>query len=378
MRAEDAFTALFEVVGVVFHEAHAAGESGRHDLRGAEERGGLPVAFRAEAVALFHEALAGEAGELVEAVEVLERGGEGGEIAVLEERAEADLLLGGGEERLLFGRALLRHGVEVEILLDEAFCFLVGHGVDELQHVRHGIAVAGVAELDLGGDLVAFGHGHFAHVVADAGDLHGLGIGPCGGDARPHADLVLDERIGVVAVDDLAVEAETGADEAELAVAVGGLVQVHEVHVDGGPRNVAVALGVQVEHGLVEDLQTVDPHLGGGERVHPADDADALRVGVGLLHGGDDFLVQLDRGDPFDVHGDRLGGVQGLHDFLGVVGDLLQGLGAVEVLAAGNEPDTVLFEINFGHNRHPFRVYGCNVFESGNLSDAGPWGSRAP
>ena len=138
--------------------------------------------------------------------EVLERGGEGGEIAVLEERAEADLLLGGGEEGLLLGGAFLRHGVEVEILLDELFGFLVGDGVDELQDVRHGIAVAGVAELDLGGDLVAFGHGHFAHVVADAGDLHGLGIGPCGGDARPHADLMLDDGVGVEAVDDLAVE----------------------------------------------------------------------------------------------------------------------------------------------------------------------------
>ena len=41
-----------------------------------------------------------------------------------------------------------------------------------------------------------------------------------------------------------------GCHEAELAVAMGRLVEVHEIHVDIGPRDVAVVLGVQVQERL--------------------------------------------------------------------------------------------------------------------------------
>ena len=42
----------------------AAGQAGAHDLGDAHEHGGLPVALGAEAVAVGHEALHGEAGQL--------------------------------------------------------------------------------------------------------------------------------------------------------------------------------------------------------------------------------------------------------------------------------------------------------------------------
>ena len=57
----------------------------------ADEGGGLPVALGAEAVAVGHQALDGEARELLEAVQVLEGVGEGGEAALLEEGAQAHL-----------------------------------------------------------------------------------------------------------------------------------------------------------------------------------------------------------------------------------------------------------------------------------------------
>ena len=71
----------------------------------------------------------------------------------------------------------------------------------------------------------------------------------------------------------LAAQTHAGADVSELAVAMCALVEVHEVHVDVVPWNLLVVLCVEVEKGLLEVLKTADPHLCGGEGVHPGDDA---------------------------------------------------------------------------------------------------------
>lgn len=55
--------------------------------------------------------------------------------------------------------------------------------------------------------------------------------------------------------DRLAAQAGAVRSVCELAVAVGGLVQVHEVHVDLRPREIAVELCMQVEQGLLEEAQ---------------------------------------------------------------------------------------------------------------------------
>jgi hypothetical protein len=47
-----------------------------------------------------------------------------------------------------------------------------------------------------------------------------------------------------------ALYSHPGCHETELPAAVGGLVQVHEVHVNGVPGDVPVELGVQVHKGL--------------------------------------------------------------------------------------------------------------------------------
>ena len=46
-----------EMIGVILHERRAALEAARHDFHRAEQRGGLPVAFGAEAVTIGHQAL---------------------------------------------------------------------------------------------------------------------------------------------------------------------------------------------------------------------------------------------------------------------------------------------------------------------------------
>ena len=64
-------------------------------LRQAHQRGGLPVAFGAEAVAFGHQPLAGEPRELLEPVQILESRREGTEATGLEERSHGDLLTRG-------------------------------------------------------------------------------------------------------------------------------------------------------------------------------------------------------------------------------------------------------------------------------------------
>lgn len=52
--------------------------------------------------------------------------------------------------------------------------------------------------------------------------------------------------------DDFAGNAETGSDMAVFSVTVGGLVQVHEVHVHRFPRNIAVKLRMQMKQRLLQ------------------------------------------------------------------------------------------------------------------------------
>ena len=99
---------------------------------------------------------------------------------------------------------------------------------------------------------------------------------------------VRDGRVAHVPGDGLAGHAQAGRDVAELAVAVRGLVEVHEVEVDGVPRQLDVGLRVQVQQRRAQRVEAGDPHLGRRERVHPGDHADDRVVGVGLERGAAD------------------------------------------------------------------------------------------
>ena len=121
-------------------------------------------------------------------------------------------------------------------------------------------AVDGHAEPDLGLDLVALGVGNVTHVVAEAGHAQVLRLVPSAGRPSPGADPGGDPWILPVADDGLAGDPEASLDEPELAVTVGGLVEIHEVHVDLRPRQVAIELRVQVEQRNLERAEAGDPH----------------------------------------------------------------------------------------------------------------------
>ena len=317
-------------------------------LRGSNEGGRLPIPLTAEAVPVGHEPLRGDAGQLLEAVQVLERVGEADERPGFEERPQAQLDPGGVPQRLVPGGPLPQFGrdrVLLGVLAAEAVDGRVARLVDVLDEVADGVRVDGVAELRLGRDLVAVGDGDEPHVVAEPGEVRPLAVVPGAGGPHPGADPALDLGVGPVADDDLAAEPQPGVQVPGLPVAVGGLVQVHEVHVDLGPRQVAVELRVQVQDRLGQGRQPADPHLGRRERVHPQDDAAA---------GGRRRRLQAERADLLRPRDDRLEHdrgrelarcVQPGHHLLRVRRHLFQRGLAVQVLAAGHVPELDRFQV---------------------------------
>jgi hypothetical protein len=96
---------------------------------------------------------------------------------------------------------------------------------------------------------------------------------------------------------------------------------------------------VKVADWLLKLAQSDDPHLGGREGVHPADDADAVGITVRLNADGGDFIGSLDAGFEDEFHWQAGFRIETFGDFLAIGIDLTEGFRTVEVLASGDEPD---------------------------------------
>ena len=339
VRAQAVLLALDQMVGVVLHEGGAAGLALAHGLEDGGHGGHLPVALAAVAVAQRHQVLAGQTRQLLHAVEVLEGVGEGLAALGVQHLLHGDLLarlIAHGFE--VVGRKVVGGAVEVHQLGD----LHVGDGVHGLHQRAHGPGVDLPAQLGLHLDLVALGHSHLAHVVAKAHHLELLGERHAHRGAHPVAQLPEDLLVLPVARDHLARHAQAGGDEPVLAVAVGGLVEVHEVHVDLLVGDLAVVLGGEVAVGLLQVHKAVDPHLGGAEGVAPGDDARAGRLIVGLAHHVGDLLLRLGGHLVDHLAGELSGRVHPVGHLGGAAGDGFQHFGAIEELAADHKPEFIL------------------------------------
>jgi hypothetical protein len=69
--------------------------------------------------------------------------------------------------------------------------------------------------------------------------------------------------------DNFPLQAHAAANEAELPVAMGRLVEVHEIHVNLRPGQVAVILCMQVDERFAQSAQTGNPHFCRGKGMHP-------------------------------------------------------------------------------------------------------------
>src|SRR5262245_9505441 len=119
--------------------------------------------------------------------------------------------------------------------------------------------------------LVPFSDCHLAHVIPEPAESCGLPIMPGRSCARPDADLRLYLPILPVPHNNLPIESHSAHDESVFTVAVRGLIQIHEIHVNGGPGYIAMMLGVQMEQRLSEKFEAVDPHFGRRKRMTPRD-----------------------------------------------------------------------------------------------------------
>ena len=297
---------------------------------------------RAEAVAVGHQALHGDAGELAEPGEVLERVGERVRADLVEERPQAELDARGLAERVVPRLPPSELGNDVVLVLvdlhEEIDVGVLDAG-SVLDQLADAVPVHGEAQADLGLHLVALGDRDVAHVVAEAGDAQPLGVVPAARRAGPGADAPLDPGVVPMPDDGLPPVAQSRREVAELAVAVRRLVQVHEVHVDLRPRQLEVVLRVQVQQRLRQGPQPGDPHLGRRERVHPRDDPDAARVRVRLQADPLDGLRR--RQHRLGRHAHRDGRrIREPSDDLGrLLLDRPKRILPIQALAPGQEPD---------------------------------------
>jgi hypothetical protein len=159
------------------------------------------------------------------------------------------LNLGSIEQRSMFASALTeRLGDRVGLIVigREMLDFGVGHGVHALCQISDAIPIHDLAQLDCGVEFVSLGHGNIPHVVPEARDSQLLSVVPSTGCAPPCAHLSVNIRIRPVADNDLAPKPHPGSNESKLAVTMGRLIEIHEVHIDSGPGQFLIELRVQV------------------------------------------------------------------------------------------------------------------------------------
>ncbi len=130
-------------------------------------------------------------------------------------------------QRLPLGPALAKrfgNRVLCVIFRHELINLGVCHYADVFDQVAYAVSVDRISQSNLGFDFIAFGHGDFAHIVAESGDLAALCVVP--GACRPHPSpkLVQNFPVPPETDHDFPVQPHSAADETEFAVAVGGLV----------------------------------------------------------------------------------------------------------------------------------------------------------
>ena len=286
-----------KIEGVVLQERTALGQALLHYPKCAVETSGLPVALCAKTNAFLHQTLRCEAGDLVKTAEVgggnvgvakvVEVGGEGGSVFVFEHLTESNFCLSGVANFLpvnLLARLVDLDGVEFLVLLNECVNFLLVNLLVILHKRRNGVIVNVIAKTLLKFYAVAVGNCHVVHVHTEHQAAYIVSVGNTSRYTRPNSDFLLNVLVFPIADNHFASHAHAGADVSELDVAVRRLIEVHEVHVHGVPRNLGVVLSVEVQERLVQLLQALNPHLGGRECVHPGDDADTLGIVVGGAH----------------------------------------------------------------------------------------------
>ena len=181
--------------------------------------------------------------------QILEIGRERVKVTLLQKLSQPELDLRTDTQRhvpITTGQQLRGHAVGVGVLADQFVDVGGADAVDDAHQVIDAVGVHRDTEMRFGFHLVTLGDGDAAHVVPEPGDLQRGQLGVPEGRTHPAADAAARPWITDMPGDGLAGVRHAGLDVTELAVAVCGLVEVHEVHVDGRPGQFDPVLGVQM------------------------------------------------------------------------------------------------------------------------------------
>ncbi|CAB4743041.1 unannotated protein [freshwater metagenome] len=225
--------------------------------------------------------------------------------------------------------------VEGDQLIDAARI----RGINLVNEIREPESVDRDAQPYLRLNLVALRDSDITHVVAESCNLEAPGLGPSHAGPSPRTDSRCDSRVRRMTGHGHAIHAQSRLHERKLAIAMGCLVEVHVVHVDRRPRQLQRCLRVQVQEWLGQRRQPTDPCFRRREGVHPGDDAYARVVGSRIKTRSADRVSTGEDRLPEDVDRSIAGRVEQSDNHLRLCSHLRQDIGAVQLLASGQEPD---------------------------------------
>src|SRR5215472_18954710 len=215
-----------------------------------------------------------------------------------------------------------------------------------MSQIANSKSADGVPQSHFRFDFVSLGYSYIAHVVAEARDLEVLCILPCSRSAQPCPEFGLDVFVLPKSNYYFPIKSHSAADEAEFAIAVGRLIQIHEIHVYRRPGQLLIELCVQMDQGLMQYPQSVNPHLGRRESMHPSDETHARLSAVcfktKLING----FRRSKHGLKDNLHGDSGRFVQLVCDLARMYRYLIQRLLPVKMLAPCHQTSFKLGEID--------------------------------
>ena len=324
------------------------GRPGGHHLEQSHQGRGLPVTLAAEAVAVGHQSLDGQARQLGQVAEVLERVREGAIAAELQPGPQPDLDARGLPERGMTSAArsqLRHHVVPLQAVGDDGIHVRIRGGLDRSHQVIDAVAIDRDAEPDLDLGLVALRDRDLAHVVAEPADLEPARLGgagrracPLARDARSPRDPASDPRWWSVA---MRSRVSTNPNSRSPCADWLRFMKSMSISAQGRSRFACVWRWTS---GLRSAEQPRDPHLRGREGVHPGHDTQAGRVGISVGEQLGDALGRRDHRLGDDPDRDVRRTVEALRDLTCVVGHLGQRVIPVQTLAAGHEPGSLVTE----------------------------------
>jgi len=155
--------------------------------------------------------------------------------------------------------SLKQDGVPAVILIQQGCDIPLWNRLHIFAQLVHRICIHFPAKLHLGLYLITLGNRYIPHVVGKPGHPYMAALHDAHRGAHPTGNASLHLLIAPVSHDYLALNAHAGNHVAIFPVPVGGLVLIHEIHINGIIWNLLVELCVEMHQRLPELLKSQDP-----------------------------------------------------------------------------------------------------------------------